>query len=102
MSLSASEHRAGGYPAALDARVVREARVREAYEPEAHARDAHERDATAPLTMFGPDFPFAYDDWLRHPAGLGSVPAQRHGTPVAVVGGGMAGLVAGYELLRLG
>ncbi|WP_327065623.1 FAD-dependent oxidoreductase [Kitasatospora sp. NBC_01250] len=60
------------------------------------------RDVTAPLTMFGPDFPFAYDDWLRHPAGLGSLPAARHGTPVAVVGGGMAGLVAGHELLRLG
>ena len=24
-----------------------------------------------PITMFGPDFPFAYDDFLAHPAGLG-------------------------------
>ena len=32
--------------------------------------------ADAPITIFGPDFPFAYDDWLRHPAGLGTVPAR--------------------------
>ena len=33
--------------------------------------------AARPITMFGPDFPFAYDDWVRHPAGLGRVPAER-------------------------
>lgn len=49
-----------------------------------------------------PDFPFSYDGWLRHPAGLGSLPPGRAGTPVAVVGGGMAGLTAAYELMRLG
>ena len=38
-----------------------------------------------PVTAFGPDFPFAYDDWLRHPAGLGQVPAHRHGTEVAIM-----------------
>ncbi|MFD7629725.1 flavin monoamine oxidase family protein [Streptomyces sp. NPDC059851] len=53
-------------------------------------------------TMLVPDFPFSYDGWLRHPAGLGSLPPGRAGTPVAVVGGGMAGLTAAYELMRLG
>lgn len=55
-----------------------------------------------PVTAFGPDFPFAYDDWIRHPAGLGAVPAAHHGTEVAIIGAGAAGLVAGYELMRLG
>lgn len=27
-----------------------------------------------PITMFGPDFPYAYDDFLAHPAGLGRYP----------------------------
>ena len=52
--------------------------------------------------MFGPDFPFPFDDWITHPAGLGSIPAERHGEEVAVVGAGISGLVAAYELMRLG
>ena len=24
-----------------------------------------------PVTVFGPDFPFPFDDWIAHPAGLG-------------------------------
>ncbi len=55
-----------------------------------------------PVTMFGPDFPFAYDDWIRHPAGLGRLPDARHGSEVAVIGAGIAGLVAAYELMKLG
>ncbi len=55
-----------------------------------------------PVTYFGPDFPFAYDDWLRHGAGLGCLPAERHGTEVAIVGAGMAGVTAAYELMKLG
>ena len=55
-----------------------------------------------PVTAFGPDFPFPFDDWIAHPAGLGRIPADRLGTEVAVVGAGIAGLVAGYELMRLG
>ncbi|NJM30613.1 MAG: amine oxidase, partial [Rhizobiales bacterium] len=52
---------------------------------------APDADTSQPLTMFGPDFPFSYDEWLAHKAGLGSVPAHRHGEEVAIIGAGMAG-----------
>ena len=55
-----------------------------------------------PITIFGPDFPFPFDDWVEHPAGLGSIPAERHGEEVAIVGAGISGLIAAYELMRLG
>ena len=57
---------------------------------------------TQPITAFGPDFPFAYDDWLSHPAGLGRIPAERHGQEIAIIGAGAAGVIAGYELMRMG
>jgi len=60
------------------------------------------RGADAPVTLFGPDFPFAFDDWIAHPAGLGELPAERLGQEVAIVGAGMAGMVAAYELMKLG
>lgn len=60
------------------------------------------RSPDAPVTLFGPDFPFAFDDWIAHPAGLGDLPAERLGQEVAVVGAGMAGMVAAYELMKLG
>lgn len=58
--------------------------------------------AERPLSLFGPDFPFAYDDWMAHPSGIGRVPAEMHGKEVAVIGAGIAGLICGYELMKLG
>src|SRR5260370_20802733 len=55
-----------------------------------------------PVTIFGPDFPFAFDDWITHPSGLGSTPAEHQGREVAVIGAGISGLVAAYELMKLG
>lgn len=60
------------------------------------------RPADAPVTVFGPDFPFAYDQWLTHPQGLTTLPHRAHGTEVAIVGAGMAGMTAAYELMKLG
>jgi len=60
------------------------------------------RQTQAPVTVFGPDFPFAYDTWMAHPAGLARLPPMAQGQEVAIVGAGMAGLVAAYELMRLG
>ena len=57
---------------------------------------------TDQLSMLVPDFPFSYDEWLRDPAGLGRIPEALHGTTVAVIGGGVSGLVAAYELMRMG
>ncbi len=54
------------------------------------------------MSLFGPDFPFAYDDWIAHPAGLGTLPDGALGGSVAIIGSGAAGIVAGYELMRLG
>jgi monoamine oxidase len=63
---------------------------------------APDADTSKPVTMYGPDFPFPFDDWIRHPKGLGSLPAARHGAEVAIIGAGMAGMTAAYELMRMG
>ncbi|MCF6745756.1 amine oxidase [Blastococcus sp. KM273128] len=60
------------------------------------------QDDRPPVTIFGPDFPFAFDDWITHPSGLGAIPPERHGEEVAIVGAGISGLVAAYELMKLG
>lgn len=62
----------------------------------------HPANGKKPITMFGPDFPFAFDDWIEHPKGLGSIPAENHGAEVAIIGAGIAGLVAAYELMKMG
>ncbi len=59
-------------------------------------------DTSRPMSMYGPDFPFAYDDWLKHPQGLGTIPSHRHGAEVAIIGAGMAGMTAAFELMRMG
>src|SRR5580704_3130122 len=70
--------------------------------PGGKGKDKGKDKGEGPVTIFGPDFPFAFDDWIVHPAGMGSIPAERHGEEVAVVGAGISGLVAAYELMRLG
>ena len=67
-----------------------------------HGQITHSDGDPRPVTVFGPDFPFAYDDWTASPHGLGAVPAARHGTEVAVVGAGIAGMIAAYELMKIG
>lgn len=62
----------------------------------------HPANGKKPITIFGPDFPFAFDDWIEHPAGLGMIPKHNHGAEVAIVGAGIAGLVAAYELMKMG
>ncbi len=58
--------------------------------------------ASNPISVFGPDFPFAYDSWITHNSGLGALPSTRHGQEVGVVGAGMSGMVASFELMKLG
>jgi tryptophan 2-monooxygenase len=58
--------------------------------------------AEQPVTMLGPDFPFAFDDHVRHPAGLGRMPAERYGTEVAVIRAGISGIVTALEMMKLG
>ena len=55
-----------------------------------------------PISVFGPDFPFPYKEWISHPVGLGSLPQSALGAKVAIIGSGAAGVIAGYELMKLG
>ena len=55
------------------------------------------------VRMLIPDFPFDYGQYLANSTvGLGSVPQAAYGTEIAVVGGGVAGIVAAHELMRMG
>src|SRR5919204_6683291 len=68
--------------------------------PSAPNGDAH--DGERPMAMLVPDFPFAYGDYLASPDGLGEIPEEHHGKEVAIIGAGIAGMVAAYELMKLG
>jgi len=57
---------------------------------------------SAPVTVYGPDFPFDYDRWLAHPDGLGAIPKHALGKRVAIIGAGVSGLIAAHELLKVG
>lgn len=59
-------------------------------------------NAIKPVSIFGPDFPFEFDAWISHPDGLGQVPEGAFGQEVAIIGAGIAGMVAAYELMKLG
>src|SRR5262245_40764928 len=67
-----------------------------------HTTQMAETADKRPVTVFGPDFPFPYDDWIKHPSGLARIPAARHGEEVAIIGAGMSGMLAAYELMKLG
>ena len=58
--------------------------------------------AERPITMFGPDFTFDFEGWTAHPVGVGAIPADRHGARIAVVGAGISGVIAAFELMRMG
>lgn len=58
------------------------------------------------VTALIPDFPFHYARYLWQAAilkkPLGQVPEAQQGSQVLIVGGGVAGLVAAYEAMRMG
>lgn len=54
------------------------------------------------FSCFGPDFTYDYEAWLKSPHGLGAVPPEAHGTEVAIIGSGASGIIAAYELMKLG
>ena len=67
-----------------------------------HAPQMAETADKRPVTAFGPDFPFPFDDWIKHPSGLACIPGARHGEEVAIIGAGMSGMVAAFELMKMG
>lgn len=54
------------------------------------------------ISVFGPDFPFAYDQWVAHPDGIAKLPDAAKQPSVAIVGAGVSGMVAAYELMKCG
>ena len=56
--------------------------------------------AQRPVPIFGPDFPFL--GRLDRAAGLGSIPRSATARKLPSSGAGMSGMVAAYELMKLG
>ena len=61
----------------------------------------HDRPAPD-VTAFGPDFTYAFDDWIKSSEGIGSVPKDSFGRKVGIIGAGISGIVCAYELMKLG
>jgi monoamine oxidase len=49
-----------------------------------------------------PENPFDYGAYLRKAGRIGTLPASRLGTEVAIIGAGTSGLCAAYELMKVG
>ncbi len=54
------------------------------------------------LTAFGPDFTFSFDHWIQNADGMGTIPAEKFGSKVAIIGAGMSGVLCAYELMKMG
>lgn len=49
-----------------------------------------------------PENPFDYVGLVGQSAGIGSIPKEKLGTEIAIIGAGCAGLSAAYELMKIG
>ena len=54
------------------------------------------------VSAFGPDFTYAFDDWIKNPEGIGALPSHSLGRKVGIIGAGISGVVCAYELMKLG
>ncbi len=49
-----------------------------------------------------PDNPFDYVGIVSKPGGIGTIPNEKKGTRIAIIGAGCSGLCAAYELMKIG
>lgn len=55
-----------------------------------------------PLTTHFPDNPIDYKKLIHRSHGIGKIPENRTGSPIAIIGAGCAGLCAAFELMKIG